>query len=131
MSRERDLHMEKYYSKTHEWVRVDGDDAVVGISRFAAKELGDITYVETPREGSDVIVGDVVGSLETVNATSEVYSPVSGTVIAVNHNLDDDPGLASRSPEGRGWLYRLENIDLAELDDLMDEEDYQDYLNTL
>ena len=123
--------MEKYYSKTHEWVIVDGDDAVVGISRFAAQELGDIMYVEAPVEGSDVIVGDVVGSLETVNATSDVYSPVSGTVCSVNHSLEDDPGLVSRSPEERGWLYKLENIDLAELEDLMDESEYEDYLGTL
>ncbi len=123
--------MEKYYSKTHEWVKIDGDDAIVGISRYAAKELGDISYVEISREGTDVIVGDSVATLETVNTSSEVFSPVSGTVITINHKLDDDPGLASRQPEEQGWLYKLENIDLAELDDLMDDEAYQDFLDTL
>ena len=88
--------MEKYFSKTHEWVKIDGDYAIVGISRFAADELGDISYVEISKEGTDVIVGDSVASLETVNTSSEVFSPVSGTIITINHKLDDDPGLASR-----------------------------------
>lgn len=123
--------MEKYFSKTHEWVKIDSDYAIVGISRFAADELGDISYVEISKEGTDVIVGDSVASLETVNTSSEVFSPVSGTIITVNHKLDDDPGLASRQPEEQGWLYKLENIDLAELDDLMEEDEYQDFLNSL
>ncbi len=121
----------KYYSKEHEWVRIDGDDAYIGITAFAAKELGDITYVELPREGSDIIVGDSLGVVESVKAASDVYSPVSGTVLAVNKNLDDDPGIINRSPEERGWICKLENTDLAELDDLMEEEDYQKYLKTL
>ena len=123
--------MEKYFSKTHEWVKIDGDYAIVGISRFAADELGDISYVEISKEGTDVIVGDSVASLETVNTSSEVFSPVSGTIITINHKLDDDPGLASRQPEEQGWLYKLENIDLAELDDLMEEDEYQDFLDSL
>lgn len=123
--------MEKYYSKTHEWVKADGEIAIVGISAFAASELGDITYVELPAEGSDVIVGDSVATLESVKASSEVFSPVSGTVTGENLHLDDDPGIISRSPEDRGWLYKLENIDFAEFDDLMDEKEYAKYLKTL
>ena len=123
--------MTKYYSQTHEWVEIEGDEAVVGVSAYAAKELGDITYVELPKISSDVIVGDSVGVVESVKAASDVYSPLSGTVNAVNKNLEDDPGLVSNSPEEKGWMYRLENIDPDELEDLMNEEDYAKYLKTL
>lgn len=123
--------MTKYYSQTHEWVKIEGDEAIVGVSAYAAKELGDITYVELPKVSSDVIVGDSVGVVESVKAASDVYSPLSGTVNAVNKNLEDDPGLVSNSPEEKGWMYQLENIDLDELEDLMSEEDYAKYLKTL
>ncbi len=125
------MHGMKYYSKEHEWVKLDGDDAIVGITGFVAKELGDITYVELPREGADFIVGDSIGIVESVKDSVDVYSPVSGTVIAVNRNLDDDPGIINRSPEEKGWICKLENIDLAEFDDLMEEADYLKYLKTL
>ena len=123
--------MAKYYSKTHEWVIVDGEEATVGISAYAAKELGDITYVELPKVSSDVIVGDSVGVVESVKAASDVYSPLSGTVTAVNKNLEDDPGLISSSAEEKGWIYKLENIDSDELADLLEEKDYAKYLKTL
>ena len=123
--------MTKYYSKTHEWAVIEGDEATVGVSAYAAKELGDITYVELPKMGSDVIVGDSVGVVESVKAASDVYSPLSGTVNAINKNLEDDPGLVSNSPEEKGWMYKLENIDLDELEDLLSEEDYAKYLKTL
>ena len=123
--------MAKYYSKSHEWAIIDGDEATVGISAYAAKELGDITYVELPKVSSDVIVGDSVGVVESVKAASDVYSPLSGTVTAINKNLEDDPGLVSNSPEEKGWIYKLENIDLDELEDLLSEEDYAKYLKSL
>ena len=123
--------MEKYYAKSHEWVIVDGDEATVGISAYAADELGDITYVELPKEDSDIIVGDIIGNVESVKAASEVFAPISGTVTEINHELDDDPGIVNRSPEDRGWFFKLENIDLTELEDLMDEAAYQKYLKTL
>ena len=115
--------MTKYYSKSHEWAVIEGDEATVGVSAYAAKEL--------PKMGSDVIVGDSVGVVESVKAASDVYSPLSGTVNAVNKNLEDDPGLVSNSPEEKGWMYKLENIDLDELEDLLSEEDYAKYLKTL
>ena len=123
--------MAKYYSQTHEWAEIDGDEAIVGVSAYAAKELGDITYVELPKMRSDMIVGDSVGVVESVKAASDVYSPLSGTVSEINKNLEDDPGLVSNSPEEKGWMYRLENIDPDELEDLMTEEDYAKYLKTL
>jgi len=125
--------MEKYYSKTHEWVYItDDEEAIVGITEFAAGELGDdVTYVELPEEDTDVIVGDSIATIESVQASSEVFSPISGTIVAVNHKLDEDPGIVSRSPEQHGWLFKLENIDCNELDDLMDEDAYQDYIDSL
>ena len=123
--------MDKYYSKTHEWVKTDGEEAIVGISEYAAADLGDITFVELPKEGTDLICGDSVGAIESVSASSDVFSPVSGTVTAVNHTLDDDPGIISTSAEGKGWLYKLDNIDPTEIDELMSEEEYADYLETL
>ena len=123
--------MTKYYSKSHEWAVIEGEEATVGVSAYAAKELGDITYVELPKMGSDVIVGDSVGVVESVKAASDVYSPLSGTVNSINKNLEDDPGLVSNSPEEKGWMYKLENIDLDELEDLLSEEDYAKYLKTL
>lgn len=125
------MEMEKYYSRTHEWVQTDGEIAIIGITKYAIDGLGDITYVELPSEGTDVIVGDTVATVETVNAASEVYSPVSGTVCAINRHLDDDPGIVTRSPEKHGWLYRLDNIDDTELGDLMEEDEYLKYLETL
>ena len=123
--------MDKYYSKTHEWVKTDGEEAIVGISEYAAADLGDITFVDLPREGTDLICGDSIGTIESVSASSDVYSPVSGTVTAVNHALDDDPGIISSSAEGKGWLYKLDNIDPTEVEELMSEEDYAEYLETL
>ena len=123
--------MDKYYSKTHEWVKTDGEEAIVGISEYAAADLGDITFVDLPREGTDLICGDSIGTIESVSASSDVYSPVSGTVTAVNHALDDDPGIINSSAEGKGWLYKLDNIDPTEVDELMSEEEYAEYLETL
>ena len=121
----------KYYSKEHQWVKLDGDDAIVGITSFAAKELGDITYVELPREGSDVIVGDSLGIVESVTDSSDIYSPISGTVSQVNEALADEPGLINESPEEKGWLCRLVNFDSSELDDMMNEDAYRKYLRKL
>ena len=121
----------KYYTEDHEWVEVNGDEAVVGISEYAADELGDVTYVELPEEDDDFIIGDRLGEVESVKASSDIYSPVSGTVSVVNEALVDDPGIINESPEGKGWICKLVNIDSSELDDMMDEEAYQKYISTL
>ena len=121
----------KYYTEDHEWVEVIGQEAVVGISEYAAEELGDITYVELPDEKDDFIIGDVLGVVESVKASSDIYAPVTGTVSAVNELLDDEPGLINSSPEDRGWICKLVNIDTSELDDMMNEEAYFKYLRTL
>ena len=121
----------KYYTKEHEWVNVEGDNAKVGVSEYAARELGDITYVELPKDGADLIVGDIVGVVESVKAASDVYSPISGTITEINKELEDEPSIINASAEEDGWLCRLENIDHTELDDLMDEKAYIEYLKTL
>ena len=122
----------RYYSAEHEWVQIEGDDAFVGVSRYLVDSLGDISYVELPKEGTDVIVGDDIGVIESIKESADIYSPISGTIIAVNRNMDDDPSLLNEHCDGRkGWLCRLENIDLAELDDLMDEDAYKKYLKSL
>ena len=118
----------KKFTEDHEWVRIDGDIAYVGISEHAAEELGDITFVEPPEVGTDFIVGDVLAVVESVKAASDMYTPISGTVKEVNEVLDDDPGLINRSPEEEGWVCKLENFDIAEMDVLMSSEEYQQYL---
>ena len=122
----------KYYSSEHEWVQIDGDDAYVGVSRYIVDRLGDISYVELPKEGTEVIVGDDIGVIESITESEDIYSPISGTIIAVNHNLDDDSTILNDHCEDKkGWLCKLENIDLAELDDLMDEDAYKRYVEKL
>jgi len=118
----------KYYSADHECIWLDGEVAYVGISKHAAAELGDITYVELPEIGQDLILGDTLGVVESVKAASDVYAPASGTVIAVNERLVDDPGLINSSAEDEGWICKLDNIDHDELDELMNEEAYEKYL---
>ena len=118
----------KKFTEDHEWVIIDGDIACVGISAHAAEELGDITFVEPPELGLDVIVGDVLAVVESVKAASDIYAPISGTVKEVNPALDDDPGMINTSPEENGWICKLENFDIAEMDVLMDEDAYKQYL---
>ena len=121
----------KYYTEDHEWVEIVGDEATVGISEYAADELCDITYVELPEEEDDFIIGDRLGEVESVNSSSDIYSPISGTVSQVNEALVDEPGLINESPEEKGWLCRLINFDSSELDDMMNEDAYRKYLRKL
>jgi len=121
----------KYYSEDHEWVEISGEEATIGISEYAADELGEITYVELPEEDDDFIIGDRLGEVESVKASSDIYSPISGTVSQVNEALADEPALVNESPEEKGWLCRLVNFDSSELDDMMNEDAYQKYLRKL
>lgn len=120
----------KKYSKGHEWVDLEGTDAILGITEYAAKQLGDITYIEVPKVGMDFIVGDEIGVVESVKAASEVFSPVSGTVTEANPVLNDDPGIINRSPEKDGWICKIENVDLVEFEELMTKEQYDKYLKS-
>jgi glycine cleavage system H protein len=121
----------KYYSEDHEWVELIGDEAVIGISEYAAEALGSITYVELPGEDNDFIIGDSLGVVESEDVSFDIYAPISGTVVAVNDALEDEPGIISDSPEEKGWLCRLTDIDSSELDDMMNEDAYLKYVDSL
>ena len=120
----------KYFTEDHEWVEVIGDEAVVGISEFAAEQLGEITYVELPDEDDDFIIGDQLGEIESEKTSTDLYSPLSGTISQINEALSDDPALINESPEDKGWICKMVNFDSSELDDMMDEDAYFKYLET-
>ena len=109
-----------YYSRSHEWVRVDGDSATVGVSEHAQGKLGDVVYVELPAVGDAVAKGAKAAVVESVKAASEVYAPVGGEVTETNTALEQDPALVNREAEGQGWFFRLRLGDAAELEGLMD-----------
>ena len=121
----------KYYTEDHEWVEVNGDEAVFGISEYLADELGEVTYVELPEEDDDFIIGDRLGELEAEDGIHELNSPLSGRVVEVNESLIDDPANINESPEDKGWICKLVDLDTSELDDMMDEEAYQKYVSSL
>ena len=116
------------YSKEHEWVRLEGDVATVGVSQFAQEQLGDVVFVELPDIGKAVEQNGDAAVVESVKAASEVYAPVSGEVIEVNAELEDDPELVNRAPTGEGWFMKIKISDLSQLDDMMDEAAYNDFV---
>ena len=111
---------DRRYTKEHEWVQVAGGVATVGITDFAQKELGDIVYVELPEVGRVVALGEVLGTIESVKAVSEIYAPVSGTITEVNALLSDKPETINLDAHGAGWICRLRLVHVGELDALMD-----------
>jgi glycine cleavage system H protein len=119
------------YSKDHEYVRIEGGEAVVGISDYAQQQLGDVVFAETPAVGKALKKGDAAAVVESVKAASDVFAPVSGEVIAVNSEVESTPGLINEDALGRGWLFRVKLADSAELSGLMDEPAYADFLKTL
>ena len=112
------------YSESHEWVKVDGTVAFIGVSDFAQKDMGDITYVDMPEEGDDVLAGEEFGALESVKASSELISPVSGTVVAVNSELEDAPEKVNEDAYG-AWIIKVEMSNPGELDKLLDAAGYK------
>jgi glycine cleavage system H protein len=123
--------MTVYFTKEHEWVRVEGDTATIGISDHAQEALGDIVFAEVPDAGKQVARGQEAAVVESVKAASDVYAPVSGEVIEGNSAIADDPSLVNRDPEGEGWFFKLKLSDPGELDGLMDEGSYRDWVKTL
>ena len=123
--------MDKFFTKDHEWVEVDGEFAFIGISEHAAEELGDITFVELPEMDAEIIVGDPCAVVESVKAASDIYAPVSGKVVEVNATLEENPALINDSAEDEGWLCKITDIDVAELDSLMTVEEYEQYLKEI
>ena len=123
--------MSLYFTRDHEWIRVDDDNATVGISDHAQQALGDIVFAEVPEAGRQVKKGEEAAVVESVKAASDVYAPVSGEVIEGNPALADDPAIVNRDPEGEGWFFKLKLTDSGELDGLMDEASYRDWVKTL
>lgn len=123
--------MSRYFTDEHEWIDVDGEVATVGITDYAQSQLGDIVFVDVPEAGKTVAKGDDAAVVESVKAASDVYAPVSGTVIEGNAALADEPALVNSDPEGDGWFFKLTLADAGELDGLMDEAAYQAFVAKL
>ena len=123
--------MSLYFTRDHEWIRVDGDVATVGISDHAQHALGDIVFAEVPEAGKSLSKGDDAAVVESVKAASDVYAPVGGEVIEGNPAIADDPSLINREPEGDGWFFKLKLAEPSELDGLMDEAAYREWVKTL
>lgn len=120
--------MSVYFTREHEWIKVDGDSATVGITAYAQEQLGDVVFVELPSVGSALDKGAQAAVVESVKAASEVYAPVSGEVVAVNSALEAEPGKVNEDAEGEGWFLKLKLADAAELDGLMDAAAYKAFV---
>ncbi len=121
----------KKFTKEHEWIELQDGVVTIGITAHAARELGDITFVELPNIGDQTSAGDVLTVVESVKAASDVFSPVSGTICEVNQDLNNSPELVNNSPEDEGWICKVKDVDLSELDSLMEENEYRTYVETL
>ncbi|HEX3423555.1 MAG TPA: glycine cleavage system protein GcvH [Sphingomicrobium sp.] len=123
--------MNLFFTKDHEWIQVDGDTATVGISDHAQEQLGDIVFAEVPETGRRLSKGQEAAVVESVKAASDVYSPVSGEVIDGNSKVADDPSIVNSDPEGEGWFFKIKLDNPSELDGLMDEAAYREWVKTL
>jgi glycine cleavage system H protein len=123
--------MSTRYTKDHEWIRLDGEVATVGITEHAQSQLGDIVYVELPEIGKQIAKGGEAAVVESVKAASDVYAPASGEVVAVNQSLDGTPGSINEEAEGKGWFFRLKLTAPDELNELMTDQQYKEFLTTL
>jgi len=121
----------KKYTKDHEWIDLNGSIATIGISEHAAKELGDITFVELPEVDDEATAGDVLTVVESVKAASDVFSPVTGVVCEINTALEDNPQIINESAEDEGWICKVSGVNAEEIEELMSEADYQDYVKNL
>jgi glycine cleavage system H protein len=119
------------YTRDHEWIRVDGEVATVGITAYAQEELGDVVYVELPEIGRQVEKGEEAAVVESVKAAAEVYAPVAGEVVAVNGALEGAPGTVNADAEGNGWFFKIKVAETADLAGLMTEDQYQAFLETI
>ena len=116
------------YTKDHEWLRIEGDLVVVGITEHAATQLGDVVFVELPEVETMVSTGDEIVVIESVKAASDILAPLDGEIVQVNTKLVDNPGLVNEDPTGSAWFFKLAVEDLGALDDYMDEDEYADYI---
>ena len=119
------------YTKDHEWVKMTGEEALVGITDYAQNHLGDVVFVEVPAVGAKLASRQLIGNIESVKAVSEVYSPLTGEVVAVNEGLNNSPELVNQDPHGKGWIVRLKIAAKAEVEGLMNSVEYEKYLEGL
>ena len=113
------------YARTHEWVRIEGDLVVTGISDHAQAELGDLVYVEAPEVGSHITASEQAGIVESVKTASDIHAPVSGTVVEVNTDLEDDPDFVNEEPYSKGWIYKIKPDNMADVEKLLSNEEYE------
>jgi glycine cleavage system H protein len=113
------------FTESHEWIRVEGDVAVVGLTDYAQGELGDIVFIELPEKGKGVSSGDVLTTVESVKSVSEIYAPLSGEIVGANSALEDDPSLINSDPYGKGWIVKIQVSDQSELDGTISAEEYE------
>lgn len=123
-----DVRDDYVYTPEHEWAKVDGDEAVFGLSAYAVEQLGGITFIDLPDSGNNVTQGDAFAEIESVKAVSDIYAPASGTIQDVNDDLNTNPELIDQDPYGDGWICKVTLEDTNELDDLMSADDYADFL---
>lgn len=114
------------YTKDHEWIRVEGDEATIGITEFAQRELGDIVFIDIPTIGDEVVGNEVFGNIEAVKTVSDLFMPVTSTVLSVNEKLEDAPELVNNAPYGDGWIVKVKISDAAQLETLLSAEAYQE-----
>lgn len=117
------------YTKDHEWIRVEGDEATIGITEFAQRELGDIVFVEIPTTGEEIAANEVFGNIEAVKTVSDLFMPVTSTVLSVNEKLEDSPELVNADPYGDGWIVKVKISDTAQLENLLSAEAYQELVD--
>ncbi len=123
--------MSRYYSKDHEWLEIEGNVGTIGITDYAQHQLGDITYIEMPEVGSEIKQFSIFCTIESVKAASDVYAPVSGKIKEVNEALENTPEIINKSPEGEGWIVKVEVANVSEFDSLMDKSSYENYVKGL
>ena len=124
-----DLPQDLRYSKDHEWVKVDGDVALIGITDYAKNELGDIVFVEVPTVGDTLSKGDTLGTIEAVKTVADVYIPIDGEVLEMNPELENTPELINQDPYGKGWIAKIKVTDASQIDGLLTVDQYKDLIN--
>jgi glycine cleavage system H protein len=125
------LDLDCLYSTDHEWIRVEGEEGVVGVTDYAQDQLSDVVYVELPEVGDAYEKDEVFATIESVKAASDVFLPVGGEILEINEALEDEPELINQDPFGKAWLVRISVVDAAELDELMDAQGYRDFIEGL
>lgn len=116
------------FSKDHEWVKQEDDIAIIGVSDYAQKEMGDVVYIELPEEGSSISKGDACSNIESVKAVNDIFTPISGEVVEINTTLEDSPENVNKDPYGSGWIFKIKFSNPDELKDLLDSGQYEEYL---